>query len=150
MLENMPKLDTSNLPDEILEHSEKLAWEMIAVGKIQDGATLSVLVGYAKQQRAEVERLRAELAEYKRRCSSGGPGIPKELTSEGLDDCTHYEGKDGYALVDGATYEAMRRDNERLRAALARIAITGKAELCCGERIPSRTAMIAKEALRQD
>jgi hypothetical protein len=52
------------------------------------------------------------------------------MADEGLDDCTHYEGKDGYALVDGATYESMRRnlaiiedgyyhlqrENERLRA----------------------------------
>jgi hypothetical protein len=54
------------------------------------------------------------------------------MADEGLDDCTHYEGKDGYALVDGATYESMRRnlaiiedgyyhlqrENERLRATL--------------------------------
>lgn len=38
--------------------------------------------------------------------------------SEGLDDCTHYEGKDGYAIVDKFQYEAMQKQWESQRQEL--------------------------------
>lgn len=38
--------------------------------------------------------------------------------SEGLDDCTQYEGKDGYALVDKFQYEAVQKQWESQRQEL--------------------------------
>jgi hypothetical protein len=47
------------------------------------------------------------------------PGGPPAIRAvEGLDDCTHYEGKCEYALVDKAQYEAMRAEVEQLRGTI--------------------------------
>lgn len=43
--------------------------------------------------------------------------------TEGLDDCTQYEGKDGYALVDRATYDAVLAENRRLRLGIESLVI---------------------------
>jgi hypothetical protein len=43
------------------------------------------------------------------------------MADEGLDDCTQYEGKDGFALVDKAQHEALRAEVERLREQNARL-----------------------------
>ena len=36
--------------------------------------------------------------------------------AEPLDGCTHYEGKEGYALVDKAVYEGMQKELDEFRA----------------------------------
>lgn len=45
--------------------------------------------------------------------------------TEGLDDCTHHEGEDGYALVDKAQHEALRADKEMSDQT------QGPSETCC-------------------
>jgi hypothetical protein len=103
MQENIPKLDTSNLPDELLEWGEKSAAEMLAVGKIQDGSMLGVLVGCAKQLRAEIERLQAENRKLSERLA-----VVRQAANRAIDHIIRSQG--GLFSMSGKLRQALKEE----------------------------------------